>query len=285
MINRHQAPRCEDVRSTARCRQRLACAVGLSLLLLVCGCNRESGQRFRDYQPSATADSTEKTSSTQNKLDDERPIDPLLAETPQSISPAASAEVTAAKVGTDVAVPLQPAVAEATTAAGLLEVPLDALRPSVASDAASASPRQIELLIPQQTFVKEKGAWRVSFDDIDLLKVLNMEPVPVDAANHFPEWLRNLNGQRVRIRGYMYPTYQDSGIENFLMVRDTGICCFGRLPKLYDQIFVSLAPGKTTNYLNLRPFDVVGIFRIEMEVAKGVPLTLYWLDEAEVIVR
>lgn len=90
---------------------------------------------------------------------------------------------------------------------------------------------QIELLIKDKKFQTEPktGALRVSFDDIDLLKVLNMEPVVANADELMPDWLKGLDGKSVRIRGFMYPTYETEGIERFVLARDNQICCFGAI--------------------------------------------------------
>ena len=50
--------------------------------------------------------------------------------------------------------------------------------------------RKVQLLVPSRTFRTEgpEGACRVSYDDIDLLKVLNMDPVPANAATMMPAW-------------------------------------------------------------------------------------------------
>lgn len=148
-------------------------------------------------------------------------------------------------------------------------------------------PRKIELLIPERTFTKEgrEKAWRVSYDDLDLLKILNMEPVPTNATEYFPTWLENLNGQTIRLRGFMYPNFLSSGIEQFVLARDNQICCFGRDPKIYDLVAVTMLPGKTTDYIPNRPFDVIGTFRIELLAEEGKLLGLYWLENAQVIDR
>lgn len=152
-------------------------------------------------------------------------------------------------------------------------------------NATPAQPLPIQLLIPQKAFRRERGseAVRVSYDDIDLLKVLNMEPVPVDAVSHFPDWLRQLDGTLVRIRGFMFPTFQASGIERFTMARDNGICCFVRKPKIYDIIAIELADGRTTDYIEGRPFDVEGVFHIEPEADETELFRLYRIDNARVL--
>ena len=151
----------------------------------------------------------------------------------------------------------------------------------------SAAPveNKIELLIPEKSFRRERGtdAVRVSYDDIDLLKVLNMEPVPPNAVEYFPEWLASLNGKQIRIRGFMYPKFVNEGITSFTLARDNGICCFQRMPKIYDVIFVQLKEGETTDYIDGRPFDVEGTFRFDDE-GDGTELPrLYKIENASVL--
>jgi hypothetical protein len=145
--------------------------------------------------------------------------------------------------------------------------------------------RQIQLLVPQKRFRRERPseAVRVSYDDIDLLKVLNMEPVPPDAVQHFPEWLKSLDGKLVRIRGFMFPTYVATGLTEFALARDNGICCFVRQPKIYDIMTVQLAEGETTDYIANRPFDVEGIFRIDPDADQSELSRLYRIEQAKVL--
>lgn len=144
---------------------------------------------------------------------------------------------------------------------------------------------KIDLLIPYKSFRRERGteAVRISYDDIDLLKVLNMEPVPTDAPKYFPEWLAGLNGKRVRIRGWKYPTFASEGLRQFTMARDNGICCFQRMPKIYDVIFVKLAKGEVTDYIAQRPFDIECTCRIDSEGDGSELPRLYKIDDARVL--
>ncbi len=125
----------------------------------------------------------------------------------------------------------------------------------------------------------------MSYDDLDLLKILNMDPVPPDAVEHFPEWLKALDNKRIRIRGFMYPPFESTGIRAFVLARDNQICCFGRNPKVYDLIAVRLRDGVTTDYIQNRPFDVVGRFHIAPVVEDGKLYELYRIDEAIIIDR
>jgi hypothetical protein len=145
--------------------------------------------------------------------------------------------------------------------------------------------RTIQLLVPEQSFSVEgpDDAIRISYDDFDLLKVLNMEPVPVNAVDHFPKWLKDLDGKRVRVRGFMYPTFQETDIPAFVLARDNQICCFGRNPKIYDLVEVTLRDGVTTDYIQGRPFDVFGIFHISPEADGDELWQLYQMTDAVVI--
>ncbi len=172
------------------------------------------------------------------------------------------------------------------------EVGLPALGPPTTEPSAEptvAKPsNQIEILIKDKKFQTEPktGALRVSFDDLDLLKVCNMEPVVENAVDFMPDWLNGLNGKTVRVRGFMYPTYETEGIERFVLARDNQICCFGRDPKVYDLIQIDMKPGKTTNYIPAtRAFDVVGTLKIQMLSQDGKPYGLYIIDQAIVIDR
>lgn len=156
------------------------------------------------------------------------------------------------------------------------------------TDEQAAQPHKVELLIKEKSFRRDSrtDSLQVSFDDLDLLKVLNMEPVTEDADKLMPDWLLGLNGKRVRVRGFMYPTYETEGIEKFVLARDNQICCFGRDPKVYDLVQVNMKSGKTTSYIPpIRAFDVVGTFQINMMAEEGKPYGLYFIDQAEVLSR
>ena len=163
--------------------------------------------------------------------------------------------------------------------------PAEAPAEPVIENDADAGPRELELLVPDRVFLPAgggDGAVRVSFDDLDLLKVLNAEPVPPDVVDHFPDWLAGLDGRTVRLRGFMYPTYADP-VRRFILARDNQICCFGRNPKPYDLVTVTLADGAETAYIQNRPFDVVGTFRVDPLPEGDSWLRLYRVDDARVI--
>ncbi|QDU46759.1 hypothetical protein Mal52_52810 [Symmachiella dynata] len=149
-------------------------------------------------------------------------------------------------------------------------------------------PREVKLLVPEKSFpkVEPDGALRVSYDDVDLLKILNMDPVSLDAPELMPKWLKDLDGKRIRLRGFMYPPFSDTENSSFILARDNEICCFGRNPKPYDVIQIVMRKGVTTKYIQNRPFDVVGTFHIEMLTYDDKKVDgLYLIDDAIVMDR
>ncbi len=268
--------------------------------VIIAGCNDSapSGEYvpFSAIPPSA-AENTAETQATavapdSSGLPATSPATPDASATPNTDITVAGAASNTAAADTPANSPAASTAASAPeTAAGPPMVKSDqsglsgpADRPTI-ENSASAQPRSIQLLIPNKRFRKERpsNALRVSYDDIDLLKVLNMEPVPADAVSHFPEWLKQLDGQTVRIRGYMYPTFEATGLTSFTLARDNGICCFVRQPKIYDIISVSLAPGEVSDYIANRPFDVEGVFRIDPGADQTDLSRLYKIEQARVL--
>jgi len=74
--------------------------------------------------------------------------------------------------------------------------------------------------------------------------------------------IEDLSGRSIRIRGYILPTLIQSGITEFVLVRDNMECCFGPGAALYDCILVRMSTGKSTDYV-IRPVTVEGRFLVE----------------------
>ena len=74
--------------------------------------------------------------------------------------------------------------------------------------------------------------------------------------------VKQLFGQRIRIRGYIFPTFRSRGIKQFVLVRDNQECCFGPGAALYDCIRVTLKEGTSIEYTR-SPVAVEGLFKLE----------------------
>lgn len=72
-----------------------------------------------------------------------------------------------------------------------------------------------------------------------------------------------LDGQKVFIKGYMYPMKQIEGLRSFLLVKDNAQCCFGGNPAMQDMILVNLVPGKTVNFQQGLLMSIGGVFHCQ----------------------
>lgn len=113
-----------------------------------------------------------------------------------------------------------------------------------------------------------------SFDDVKF----EMEKGDPFTPSLLPADVASLDGQRIRIRGYILPSFQQEGITQFVLVRDNMECCFGPGAALYDCIVVRMLPGKSTNF-SVRPVAVSGTFHVEELIGPdGRHLAIYSMD-------
>jgi hypothetical protein len=90
--------------------------------------------------------------------------------------------------------------------------------------------------------------------------------------------IEELTGAKIKIRGYILPSYQLKGITQFVLVRDNKECCFGPGAALYDSVMVEMQNGASTTYVS-RPVAVEGTFKIEeFKDPEGNTLAIYHLD-------
>ena len=147
----------------------------------------------------------------------------------------------------------------------------------------------VTVLVPKRDFKTEgpQKASRVTFDDIDIEKVLNTKKLSVDLPKQMPDWLKKLDGQKIRLRGFMHPqsAFQENGLKRFVLCRDTGPCCFGPKPTIYYLVEVTLKSGTSTSYIENKAFDVEGVFHIKPEALEGTDEVerFYFLDDAQMI--
>ena len=118
----------------------------------------------------------------------------------------------------------------------------------------------------------------ISFDDIKF----DMEKGAAFTRDLLPERVTALAGERIRIRGYILPSFQQTGLTQFVLVRDNMECCFGPGAALYDCVLVRMQPGKTADF-SIRPVAVAGTFRLEeLRGPDGRQLAIYALDGEDV---
>jgi hypothetical protein len=75
-----------------------------------------------------------------------------------------------------------------------------------------------------------------------------------------------LDKKTVKLRGFILPTsvFQNSGIKQFVLVRDNQECCFGPGALLFDCVIIEMEPGKTATF-STRVVSVKGKLEIDSE--------------------
>lgn len=125
---------------------------------------------------------------------------------------------------------------------------------------------------------KPSGPLDISFDDIKF----DIKPDAPFKREMLTKKIEDLANKTIRIRGYILPSFQQTGLTQFVLVRDNMACCFGPGAALYDCIVVEMKPGKSTDF-NLYPVAVEGTFSIqEFKDPDGKALAIYHLDGDEV---
>lgn len=89
--------------------------------------------------------------------------------------------------------------------------------------------------------------------------------------------VRALDGEKVFVKGYMYPTGVMQGLTSFILVKDNQQCCFGGNPAVSDMIQVKMKDGVTADFVAGR-VSVSGIFHTLDPQVGGELSPVYTLD-------
>lgn len=117
-----------------------------------------------------------------------------------------------------------------------------------------------------------------TFDDIKF----DIEPDAPFERDMLTDEIEDLAGQRIRIRGWMLPTFQRKGIKQFVLVRDNLECCFGPGAALYDCIRVEMVEGASANF-STRSIAVEGTFSIDEFIGpNGAHWAIYHVEGEQV---
>lgn len=161
---------------------------------------------------------------------------------------------------------------------GLIGVALCAGCEERATPPSAESPAKKQATAVEQTVEKQASLLDQTFDDIKF----DIEPDGDFERSMLTDKIRELDGRRIRIRGYILPTARKRGIKEFVLVRDNQECCFGPGAALYDCILVRMLEGESTEF-SVRPVAVEGEFRVEEFYGPDErPLAIYQLKGEQV---
>jgi hypothetical protein len=120
-----------------------------------------------------------------------------------------------------------------------------------------------------------EGYQKINFTEDISNKGFVVEKGKADIFN--PE-VKALDGQKVFIKGYMYPTNETRGLKQFLLVKDNAQCCFGGNPKISDMIMVTLKTGSGVDYHQGLLMSVGGVFHCQKSTGPAGLTPVYAID-------
>lgn len=123
---------------------------------------------------------------------------------------------------------------------------------------AETKPAPAEVRPQQAAAAKYSGTRDINFDTIKF----EMKKEDPFVRSMLTPAIEKLVDSRIRIRGYILPSFQQTGITQFVLVRDNMECCFGPGAALYDCIVVEMTPGRSADFTT-RPVAVEGKFDIQ----------------------
>jgi len=94
--------------------------------------------------------------------------------------------------------------------------------------------------------------------------------------------IEKLVGKKIRIRGWILPGGQATGLTDFVLVRDNMECCFGPMAALFDCMIVKMVEGESTDFTT-RAIAIDGVFEIrEEKFPDGTWMAIYHLTAESV---
>ena len=129
-------------------------------------------------------------------------------------------------------------------------------------------------IVHKRQGTKQEKTQAISFDDIKF----EMKQDDPFRRSMLTQKIVDYDGQKIKIRGYILPSFKQDGLTQFVLVRDNLECCFGPGAALYDCVMVEMQAGKSASY-SVRPVTVEGDFKItEWKDFDGVIRAIYHLD-------
>lgn len=97
--------------------------------------------------------------------------------------------------------------------------------------------------------------------------------------NRIPKPIKNLNGQKVAVDGFMLPLRVENGkITEFLILRDQSMCCYGAVPKINEWISVRMPPGQGVKPLMDVKVKFYGTLKVGPVLENGYLVGIYEMD-------
>ena len=163
--------------------------------------------------------------------------------------------------------------------------PEDAPKPKGTDPADIAAMRSAEAMLEVERKLAEeiKKGKVTGLDKILPFDELSSWPYE-DGLKGMPKRVRELDGKKVLMTGFMLPIDEVENIKEFLLVQSLWSCCYGQPPDIHGIVRVVMPKGKPTDYF-FDPLKIVGTFKVEATMMDGYCVDIYQLhvESLEVI--
>ena len=123
---------------------------------------------------------------------------------------------------------------------------------------------------------------KVGFDRLSAFKFVPPEPAPAGEApvggeEQIPAEIKELNGRKLTITGYMLPVRLTEGrATEFLLVKDPAMCCYGVVPEMNEWVVVKMKQGGVPPLMDV-PVSFYGEFKVGATFENGYMTGIYEL--------
>lgn len=148
-----------------------------------------------------------------------------------------------------------------------------------AQDTTTASPKTPQAKPASQTAPQSaKKKFDLTFDDLKF----EMEKGSRFDRKLLTPKINGYHNSTVKLRGYIRPSFTQSGLSKFIFVRDNKECCFGPGAAIFDCVLVRLEAGLETDF-TVRPISIEGKFSLkEYKGPDGNVWSIYRMTDAKV---
>ena len=123
----------------------------------------------------------------------------------------------------------------------------------------------------------EKGLKDISFDDLKF----DIKPAAKFEESMLTDKIKALDGQPIRIRGVMMPSFQQKGIKQFILLMNAE-CKFGSTKDpVWCNVRVIMDENESASF-GLRPITVEGKLKLDVMEGENYDLSVYLMEKAKV---
>ena len=98
-----------------------------------------------------------------------------------------------------------------------------------------------------------------------------------DGLKGMPKRVKELDGKKVLMTGFMLPIDEVQNIREFLLVQSLWSCCYGQPPDINGIVRVVMPGKKRTDYF-FDPLKIIGTFKVEATMIDGYCVDIYNLQ-------